>query len=266
MAVESNTRQNGEGFFKTGDGLIAVALCGGLGKRMREVTHDLIPKALITLNGKKLIDYSIDTLLAAGVRNFLFASSHLADHIEIYANDKFTDGQKFHVAKDPIDTHGVVIQTRYALDESDATGPTVLFDCDAVRYGLDFRKAYAFHRTNGSDITFVGTRVSKPQESNFVVFQNDEQEALALLLHPHADSVDQPVIKCGMMICSERATQIIRDDHTITDSWIGMIEVLSTLNRAHIYISPDIIYYANINTPEDLELASGQISRISSGA
>jgi NDP-sugar pyrophosphorylase family protein len=232
------------------DGLIAVALCGGMGTRMREITQDEIPKSLVELNGKPLIDYSIDPLLEAGVDNFLFAAAHKSSEIEKYVRNKFGDRQGVLVSKGNVE--GIVKQVKRALVDHNISKPLVIFDCDAVRYGLDFSKAYIFHCIKQSDITLVGTRVAHPKDSNFVVVMGENNEALMIFLNPENRFKEGAIIKCGMMICSQRATEILKCDDTIPNSWIGMVESLSTLNNNYIYVSQDILLYANINTPEEL--------------
>jgi N-acetyl-alpha-D-muramate 1-phosphate uridylyltransferase len=59
----------------------AMVLAAGLGTRMRP--HDgAIPKPLVAVGGKSLIDYVLDRLAAAGVERAVVNVHHLADQIE----------------------------------------------------------------------------------------------------------------------------------------------------------------------------------------
>jgi MurNAc alpha-1-phosphate uridylyltransferase len=59
----------------------AMVLAAGLGTRMR--THDsLVPKPLVRVGGKALIDYALDRLADAGVERAVVNVHHLADQIE----------------------------------------------------------------------------------------------------------------------------------------------------------------------------------------
>ncbi|PRD53101.1 nucleotidyltransferase family protein [Phyllobacterium myrsinacearum] len=59
----------------------AIVLAAGLGKRLRPIT-DTIPKPLVKVAGKSLIDWSFDALNAAGVARAVVNVHYLADQME----------------------------------------------------------------------------------------------------------------------------------------------------------------------------------------
>jgi N-acetyl-alpha-D-muramate 1-phosphate uridylyltransferase len=59
----------------------AIVLAAGLGTRMRPYNGD-IPKPLVTVGGKSLIDYALDRLADAGVDVAVVNVHHLADALE----------------------------------------------------------------------------------------------------------------------------------------------------------------------------------------
>ena len=59
----------------------AMVLAAGLGERMRPIT-DRIPKPLVPVGGKPLIDHVLDKLAAAGVERAVVNVHHMADLIE----------------------------------------------------------------------------------------------------------------------------------------------------------------------------------------
>jgi MurNAc alpha-1-phosphate uridylyltransferase len=58
----------------------AMVLAAGLGKRMRPIT-DTIPKPLVEIGGKALIDWGLDALASAGVKRAVVNTHHLADRL-----------------------------------------------------------------------------------------------------------------------------------------------------------------------------------------
>jgi MurNAc alpha-1-phosphate uridylyltransferase len=59
----------------------AIVLAAGLGTRMRPYNGH-IPKPLVTVRGKSLIDYGLDRLAEAGVERAVVNVHHLADSVE----------------------------------------------------------------------------------------------------------------------------------------------------------------------------------------
>ena len=54
----------------------ALVTAAGLGTRLRPLT-DTIPKALVPVGGRPLLDYWMDSLAAAGVQDVLINTHHL---------------------------------------------------------------------------------------------------------------------------------------------------------------------------------------------
>ena len=61
----------------------AMVLAAGVGSRMRPLT-DHLPKALVTVNGKTLIDHVLDRLADAGVQTAVVNVHHFADQMEAH--------------------------------------------------------------------------------------------------------------------------------------------------------------------------------------
>ncbi len=70
----------------------AVILAAGKGTRMRDLT-DEVPKPMLKVQGKPILEHIIEGLISAGVREFFIVTGFKAETIENY----FGDGQKLGV-------------------------------------------------------------------------------------------------------------------------------------------------------------------------
>ena len=71
----------------------AVILAGGIGKRLRPITES-VPKALVEVNGKPILERIIESLKGNGITDFVVVVSYLKEKIIDY----FGDGSKFGVS------------------------------------------------------------------------------------------------------------------------------------------------------------------------
>jgi D-glycero-alpha-D-manno-heptose 1-phosphate guanylyltransferase len=67
----------------------AVILVGGLGKRVREMTGDRIPKPLLDINGEPFLALQLRWLKSMGVDSVTLASGHLSHVIEAQLGNAF---------------------------------------------------------------------------------------------------------------------------------------------------------------------------------
>lgn len=65
----------------------AVLMAGGLGKRLRPLTEN-IPKPLLMVNNKPIIEYNIDNLRKYGIQNIKVTVNYLKEKFEAYFEDR----------------------------------------------------------------------------------------------------------------------------------------------------------------------------------
>jgi NDP-sugar pyrophosphorylase family protein len=127
----------------------AMILAAGFGTRLRPVTYTL-PKPIVPLAGRPLIGWALESLLAAGVRDFVVNLHHLPEPIERYLRDRYDGIAHFDFSYEPeiLGTGGGVRKVRTLL-ESDpefflVNGDTIQFPpYDALRVARHERDALA---------------------------------------------------------------------------------------------------------------------------
>lgn len=161
----------------------AVILSAGLGTRLRPLT-DNIPKVMVPLAGKPLLEWHIEQFKKHGLREFFINLHYLPDVIKNY----FGDGFKF----------GVKI--KYALEEPEILGTAggiknfqdLLQENFFVIYGdtfyqIDYGRLANFYLSL-KDAIGLGTvrRTDHPQDSDLAVI-DEGGRILQFLMKPHKE-------------------------------------------------------------------------------
>jgi MurNAc alpha-1-phosphate uridylyltransferase len=95
----------------------AMILAAGFGTRMRPIT-DHMPKPLVPLNGKPLIDHAIDRLVAAGVKRVVVNTHYKAEMIEAHLKKRGDIAIELSHETTLLDTGGGVKKALPLLGES----------------------------------------------------------------------------------------------------------------------------------------------------
>ncbi len=96
----------------------ALVLAGGRGERLRPLT-DSIPKPLVRVAGKPILQYSIELLSAHGVEEIILATGHMHEKIEQFFGSGKGFGVKirYSVEKEPLGTGGALKAAQGLLGE-----------------------------------------------------------------------------------------------------------------------------------------------------
>ncbi len=91
-----------------------IMLCGGLAKRMRPLT-DEVPKCMIPINGKPLLDYHLKFLRQAGIKKIIVACGHKWEEIKKYYGNEF----EYSIEDEPLGTAGAVKKALSLVEEEE---------------------------------------------------------------------------------------------------------------------------------------------------
>jgi glucose-1-phosphate thymidylyltransferase len=101
----------------------------GIGSKLRPHTHTQ-PKALVPVAGKPILSHIVDTLIEAGLRDFIFIIGYLGDKVEEYIRASYPGIEKTFVMQEPREGTGhAVWLTRDLINDGDeiiiALGDTI---------------------------------------------------------------------------------------------------------------------------------------------
>jgi dTDP-glucose pyrophosphorylase len=131
--------------------LSAVVMAGGFGMRLRPLT-DKLPKPMLPLNGRPVMEHTIDHLRKGGITQ-IYVTTHYKS--EVIA-EHFHDGRDFGVNIEYVNENQP-LGTAGALGLIDKPEHTSLVINGDILTQLDFRAMLGFHKNHGSVLT-VGMR------------------------------------------------------------------------------------------------------------
>ena len=157
----------------------AVILAGGLGTRLRPYTFT-VPKPLLPLGKKALLDHLIEHLAACGVRDIILALGYQAQLVRAYFGDGEDRGVRIQYVQEtePLGTAGCLSLVRPLLlsDQS-----FFLMNGDIVTR-LDFAAMARFHAAEKAHLT-IGY-VDHTYQSPFGVLEIDGTEIVGIREKP----------------------------------------------------------------------------------
>lgn len=192
-----------------------VIVAGGLGTRMKPIIEDM-PKCLIDLNGKPLVQYQIGFFKKCGFTDFIFCIGHLADKVKAY----FKDGSKFGVNieysqenEELLGTAGAVKHAERLISEEE---DFIVYYGDSLT-SMDFNKFLRFHAKAGGMATVCIRPLPEGYKSSSIVILDESKRIKAFLEKPKAEELEKyrhkkKYINNGIYVLKKWALKLIPDN------------------------------------------------------
>jgi mannose-1-phosphate guanylyltransferase len=149
----------------------ALLMAGGLGTRLRPVT-DRTPKCLVPIGGRPLLDYWIDLLEAARIRQALINTHHLPDQVrEHITRVNLSSNVQLQEAYEPVllGSAGTVHANRDFI----RTGETCLIVYTDNLSTVDLTAMLEFHHAHDDPVTMMLFRSSHPERCGIAEVDQD---------------------------------------------------------------------------------------------
>lgn len=176
-----------------------VIIAGGQGTRIASVNSE-IPKAMIPIAGKPVLEYEVELAKRYGFTEFLFIIGYLGDQIENY----FGDGSQWGVHIDyfkeekPLGTAGAL-----GLLKEQLTDDFFVFYGDTVT-DFDMQAMLTFHKSKQADATLFVHPNDHPYDSD-IVEMDSEGRVKGFCHKPHPKGfVSHNVVNAALFIFSPK--------------------------------------------------------------
>lgn len=148
----------------------AMIFAAGLGTRLKPLT-DTLPKALVPVGGKPLLQHVIEKLKHAGFNEIIINLHHFPDQIIdfVEANHHFDIRIEFSDEREQLlDTGGGIKKASWFFDDHQ---PFLIHNVDILS-NIDLREVVRHHANNDSTATLV---CSERETSRYLLFDSDNR-------------------------------------------------------------------------------------------
>ena len=187
---------------------VAVIMAGGKGSRLLSITNDEIPKPMVPVDGKPLLEYQVEKLKTYGIKKIVMIVGHLGEKIV----DHFKDGKDFGVEidyifeKEPLGTAGAFY---YLKDKIDAKDCMLVFG--DIFFDMDFDRMEDFHFKNSALTTLLAHPNGHPYDSDLI--QTDDTGRVIGFDSKHnvRDYWYDNMVNAGMYIINKRLLDLVKE-------------------------------------------------------
>lgn len=237
-----------------------VIIAGGQGTRIASVNSE-IPKAMIPICEKPIIEYEVELAKRYGYTDFLFIIGYLGDQIESY----FGDGSRWDVHIDyfretkPLGTAGALGLLRDELTEE-----FFVFYGDTVM-DVDMHRMMDYHRSKHADATLFLHPNDHPYDSDLVDLDN-EGRVRAFYNKPHPEGfVAHNIVNAALFIFSPSVLEHIEPGVKCHIEKHVLTRCLDAGKSIYGYVTAE--YIKDMGTPERYysvcaDVESGKVARL----
>jgi mannose-1-phosphate guanylyltransferase/phosphomannomutase len=172
-----------------------VILAGGKGTRLDNYT-ELIPKPLIKIEGKPVLEYQIDSLKKYGLTDIIISIGYLGDKIVAYFGDGSQFGVNISYLKEevPLGTGGVLAYLKDRVEED-----FILLFGDIVLH-IDWDKFIEYHHRKNGIGTFLVHPNSHPYDSDLLIVDPEERITRIISKDKPREFFYDNIVKSGVHI------------------------------------------------------------------
>lgn len=237
----------------------ALIQAGGAGTRLKSITGDL-PKPLVPLLGKPILQYQIESLARSGIKDITIVVGKHADAF----HERLADGSSFgaHISyieeKEPLGTGGAL---KLLGDEFRDDDFVFLFG-DLI-LDIDWGRFVRFHKSKGALLTAFAHPNGHPYDSDLLVTDNDEKIVRIDSKHNVRDYYYENLVNAGVYVVSPS----LLSDLPAVDKFDFEKDVMApSLKSGRVFAYKSSEYVKDCGTPDRYEavthdLESGIVSK-----
>ena len=224
----------------------AVIMAGGKGTRLSSITNDEIPKPMVRLNGKPILEYQLECLKRNGITDIFFIVGHLGEKIEEY----FADGSKWGVQisyiyeKEPLGTAGAFYYLKEKVQNDFlVTFGDLIFDFSVERF-------LRFHEERKAKISLLVHPNAHPYDSDLLRLDKNQKVQEWDSKNNVRDYYYQNIVNSGIYILNESVLRMFTESKKMDLEKDIIFPMINTDSGVFGYCTSEFV--KDVGTPERL--------------
>jgi NDP-sugar pyrophosphorylase family protein len=226
----------------------AILLAGGEGTRLRPLTYE-VPKSLVKVNGKPLLQYAIDELERNGIRHMMVSAGYMADKIVDYIKSLGSNNRKpkidYVVESKPLGTGGAI---KFALGALGDIDDFAVVNADTI-FDVDLQAMHRMHVLKRAVAT-IGV-INFDNVAGFGVVNTEGSTIKSFVEKPDPSKCDSHTINAGIYVLNKRVKELFPK----SDSFSIERDFFSPNVGKVVMLSYPIKKFITVNTLEQLNAA-----------
>ena len=229
-----------------------VIMAGGKGTRVAAIADD-IPKPMIQICGKPILEYQIECLKKNGLTEIILVVGHLGQYIKDY----FGDGSRFGVniswftETEPLGTAGALYKLKDLSEDFILLNGDVIFD-------IDFSRMINFHKGKNAQVTLAVHPNSHPFDSA-LISSNADNQVTGWLNKEDDRTWYKNQVNAGVHILSIEFLESCSQVKEKVDLDRDMLKPSISCGRIFAYSTPE--YIKDMGTPERYAQVTSDIEK-----
>lgn len=220
----------------------AVIMAGGRGTRITSVAND-IPKPLIRIEGKPVLEHEIENLREQGFKDIIITVSHLGKMIMDYFGDgkRFGVNIKYYHEESPLGNAGALFRIKEMLTDN-----FLLLNADSM-FNIDFNRFVNFHYQHKGMITLFTHPNSHPYDSGLLISDEKNRVKKWLTKEEKRPNFYKNRVNAGLHVINKKVLDIKISSPKI-DLDRQILKPFAQTGQIYCYDSPE--YVKDMGTPE----------------
>jgi D,D-heptose 1,7-bisphosphate phosphatase len=218
-----------------------VIMAGGKGTRVSSIASD-IPKPMIPIRGKPILEHQIDCLKRNGLTKIILVIGHMGQYIKEYFDDggRFGCDISYYNETEPLGTAGALYKLENLSDDFILLNGDVVFD-------VDFSRMINFHHEKKAHATLAVHPNSHPFDSS-VLFTNGDNQITRWLNKEDERTYYKNQVNAGIHILSKEFLKNRPQEKEKIDLDRDMLKPSISDGKIFAYPTPE--YIKDMGTPE----------------